>query len=349
MSSDSIPLGLIGVNFGRYIIRDQLLKGPGQPYFHLAAICDANPSRLKEIEPILSGGFNGKLCNDLDEILRDPNIPVVGLFTGPVGRADLIRKIIRAGKDVITTKPFELDPEAALSVLEEARSLGRYVLLNSPGPVPSPDVQTLLDWQKKYNLGQAVAARTDVTASYHEKANGGWYDDPKLCPVAPIFRLGIYLLNDLWPFFPDPERVHVLHSRIHTERPTPDNAQLGIRYRNGALANVFASFCVHDGDWYRNSLVLNFERGTAYRNVGSAKKPGSHLSLVMTDESNQRQLVEEVLIPEGSGGYPWAIFHQILSGNAPANLTPPEHIVTAIRIIRAMSEAELGNGWADVR
>jgi hypothetical protein len=50
-------------------------------------------------------------------LIADPNIPVIGLYTGPVGRAALIHRIIEAGKDVMTTKPFELDSEAALAVM----------------------------------------------------------------------------------------------------------------------------------------------------------------------------------------------------------------------------------------
>ncbi len=38
------------------------------------------------------------------------------------------------------------------------------------------------------------------------------------------------------------------------------NAQLGIRFNNGAIANIYSSFCVDDLQFYRNSLTLNFER-----------------------------------------------------------------------------------------
>src|SRR5262249_4882665 len=143
----------------------------------------------------------------LDEILADPVIPAVGLYTGPSRRADLLRKIIRAGKHVMTTKPFELDPHAALEVMQEARSRGCIVHLNSPAPVMPLDVSQIKQWQTEFRLGEPVACRADVWAGYREKADGSWCDDPELCPVAPIFRLGIYLINDLLEIFGPADEV----------------------------------------------------------------------------------------------------------------------------------------------
>ena len=348
LSLDRISLGLVGLNFGRWIVLNHLLAESGSRYFHLAALCDANLAKLDNLKTELGPRFTGKTYTSLDEMLDNPEIRVVGLFTGPVKRAELIRKIIRKGKDVITTKPFELDAEAALAVLKEARELGRVVVLNSPAPVLRPDFAKIFEWQKTHRLGQAVAARAEATASYAEKADGSWYDQQELCPVAPIFRIGIYLINDLCNFFHDPESVFVQHSRIRTGRPTPDNAQMGIRYRNGALANVFASFCVEDGDWYRNSLILNFEHGTVYRDVGPVRTNPSRLTLIKCGAGEKRAIVDEVEITQASDSYPWNHFHDMIKGHTPPNMTSPEQIVEGIRIVNAMSRAELANGMATV-
>ena len=341
-------MGLVGLNFGRWVILDHLLNPPAKTYFELAALCDANPARLKDVQAELGDRFTGKTYLSLDEMLTDPEIKVVGLYTGPIKRAELIRKIIRSGRDVMTTKPFELDPEAARSVLEEARELGRVVALNSPSFTLAPDLAKIVEWQKKYDLGMPIAARAEATANYVEKADGGWQGDPLLCPVAPIFRIGIYLLNDLGHFFHQPERVFVQHSRLRTGRATPDHAQVGIRYRNGALVNVFASFCIGDGDYYKNSLVINFERGTVYRSLGPVRTPYPLLTLIGPDEKDQRRVIEEIQIPKESDGYAWADFHAAVQGQPPPNLTSPEQIVEGIRIINALSRAELGDGSAMV-
>ena len=282
------------------------------------------------------------MYTDLDKLLQNEEIPTIGLFTGPVGRAGLLDRIIEAGKDVITTKPFENDPAAATDVLEKAKRLGRVIHLNSPNPGLSPDLAAIQRWRNELDMGAPVAARADVWAHYREEADGSWYDDPAKCPAAPILRLGIYLINDLVRLFGRARRVGVMSTRLFTGRPTADNAQLAIEFENGALATVFAGFCVRDGDHYRNSLIVNFERGTVYRNVGPERNgDDTKLSVVVNDDVWQpRRIADGTTVQIHSGGYDWAGFAAAVHGEADAPTYEIAHIVEPLRIIAAMAEAE---------
>src|SRR5690606_34588240 len=104
--------------------------------------------------------------------------------------AGLLRKIIDAGKDIMTTKPFELDADAALEVLRYADSIGRIIHLNSPGPCISQDLACIDEWRTVYDLGDPVSCLQSVWVRYDEEPGpeGDWLDDPIRCPVAPIFR-----------------------------------------------------------------------------------------------------------------------------------------------------------------
>lgn len=344
---ERIKIGIVGLNFGRSIL-EQLRAGDAQNYFELAAVCDLNPEKAKE----MASRYGVKAYFELGRLLADPAIPAIGLFTGPVGRAELIRQAIRAGKHVMTTKPFELDPAAAREALEEARRLGRAVHLNSPSPLLPPDLATIRDWGDKHDLGRPVGCRADIWASYREKADGSWYDDPEKCPAAPIFRLGIYLINDLVQIFGRAEKVFVLHSRLFTGRPTADNSQLGILFQNGGIASIFASFCVKDGDLYRNTLTLNFENGTIYRNCGPLRKgkPGYafEMSLVQL-VGDSRAIVEQVELARGSGEYQWEAFYRAAQGEQLNEEIAPEQIAAGIAIIQAMAAADRAGGVMTVR
>jgi len=338
-----IKIGVAGLNFGKkYIIDRQLLSGPGNEYFELAAVCDIDADKCKKAAA--ETGVKAYFC--FDELISDPDIPVIGLFTGPVGRAELIRKIIRSGKDVMTTKPFELDPVTALEVLKEAKSLGRTVHLNSPAPVPDDGLKQIGEWVKKYNLGRPVACRCDAWVSYREKPDGSWLDDDEKCPAAPVFRLGIYLLNDLYRILGEAEKVQLFQSRIFTGRPTSDNAQIGLLFKNGAIANVFASFCVNDGQYYSNSLVLNYENGTIYRNIGpisrSDIKDGDALSLVIHDGNNDT-IIEKKCAAGSTGEYRWDILYKSINGGRPEDEITPEGIVHGIKIVDAVIRAQKSN------
>jgi predicted dehydrogenase len=337
--SKKIKVGLIGLNYGKQIAEVALAEnGPAHPYFELAAVCQ----RSKDQCDVAAKKYGVKAYYSIDDLLKDDEIPVIIDMTGPNGRASRLRQIIQAGKDVMTTKPFETSSVEAAKILEEAKALGRIIHLNSPNPGASPDLAVIEAWTQKYDLGTPVAARAEVWTHYRDEADGSWYDDPAQCPAAPIFRIGIYLINDLVRLFGRAKQVSVMQSRMFTGRPTPDNAQLDIEFESGALANVYASFCCRDGDHYRNGLTVNFEKGTAYRNVGATRgKKESELGLVMNDEIwAPRQLMDTSNIDMASGLYDWAGFKAAVDGAPGAPSYNIDHIVEPLRIIEAMAVAQ---------
>jgi predicted dehydrogenase len=220
--------------------------------------------------------------------------------------------------------------------------MGRVVHLNSPAPLPSPDLAQIQTWIDEHDLGRPIGCRSDVWVRYHQQADGSWYDDPRRCPVAPIFRLGIYLINDIVRFFGEPRCVQVLHSRIFTGKPTPDNAQLGILFENGALANVYASFCIDDAQYYKNSLVMNFERGTVYRSseplTRQPEDQGCDMAVVA--KRGESNVVDRAHAASRSGDYQWDVFYRAVRGEKPAGEITPEQIVAGLRVIEAMRRAE---------
>jgi predicted dehydrogenase len=334
---DPLPIGVVGLRFGRHIIENHLVPGrEASPWFRLAAVCSQEPAVTQQ----MAKQYRVSAVHDLDELLRDESIPVVGLYTGPVGRAALIRRCIRAGKHVMTTKPLELDAQAAVEVLHEARRLGRVVHLNSPNPTPPPDLAQIHAWQREHDLGPALACRADVWASYRETPTGDWLDDPQQCPAAPLFRLGIYLLNDLASFFGEAHSVQVSHSRLYTRRPTADHAQMIVRYQSGALASLFASFCIDDNEPYKNALVLNFERGTVYRNAGPRVDAHGHLLQLVRGGQPPREVLTAHIAGHGSGSYHWDRFAAAIRGQDIGPVLSPEQMVEGVRIIDAMRRAQ---------
>lgn len=339
-----INVAVVGLNFGRHIVRE-LGAEPASQHFQVTTVCDTDRGKADAI----AAQTGTKAAYSLDAVLSDPDIGAVALFTGPDGRAGLLRRIIDAGKDCVTTKPFENDAAEAMRVLCEARRKGRVIHLNSPAPLPPPDLACIAEWRERYALGRPVAAHAETWTSYREKADGSWYDDPQRCPAAPLTRIGIYLVNDLVMILGEPARVQVQTSRIFTGRPTADNAQIAIGFRDGALATVLASFCVRDGDVERNALSLHFEKGSIYRNAGAERSDAaSDLSLVMSLE-NKRQCVERRSVATRSGHYQWEAFYRAVAGEKLEAETTPEQIVAGVQVLEAMARAERNGGEAEIR
>ena len=214
--------------------------------------------------------------------------------------------------------------------------------LNSPAPLLPADLAQIRRWQDECDLGPPVAARIETWVRYQEQADGSWYDDPRACPVAPIFRLGIYLINDALRLLGEPEAVQVFESRLFTGRPTADNGQLAIRFRGGALASIFASFCVGDGVAYANACVLHFERGTVYANFGPPSGEAGQVRLhLVTPGGEGPPRVRSASVPaeKRSGAYQWDVFARAVRGEKLADEVTPEQVAAGIRVVRAMARA----------
>lgn len=329
---------MVGLHFGRTIVKHQLRSSSISANFTLKGVCDLDQSLAASTAQ--EYGVHHYL--DLDEVLADPEVEVVGLFTGPVGRAELVRRIVRAGKHIMTTKPFEIDPHAADSALREAEERDRFVFLNSPEPRKPADLAMIEAWQSVHKLGNVIAARAEVWASYREVPDGTWYDDPELCPVAPILRIGIYSLNDMVSILGTPVQVNVMENRFRTQRVTSDIAQATISFENGSIGAVFASFCIDDGHPYGNDLVLNFERGTIRRRVVNERADGTRVIRLSIDAMNDRgSLVDGSLdFHERTGTYDWEWLCRCIDGTSRIDAGElRRQTVSGVRVIEALGRS----------
>lgn len=348
-----IKIALVGLNFGQSILEKTLLQGIASPYFDVIAICDKDEERLRTC----GDKHNLTTYNDLEDLLQLQELQAVCLYTGPNGRAKIIDQIFAAGKDVMTTKPFESDSKEAERIFEKAEEMGRTLYLNSPCSIAAKDIATIKAWQEEYNLGRLVAGRWEGWYKAVQYPDGSWYDDPVLCPAAPLFRIGVYGLNDIVQLFGTPKRVQVMQSKILSQKPTPDLAQMGIEFMDGAMVSMLAGWCM-DPERGLSGISLNFENGTIIRNMdwsqyhGELKDTGAVTLKLYTAESGFGSSVIEKTFgaEESSHNYPWKEFYQKLSGELPEDtvLTKPKVVINAIKIIEAMKQASLGDGQAEV-
>ena len=335
METKPVKLGLVGLHFGNMVVLE-LLKPEHKKFIEIAALCDRDEPLAKHLSE--EHGIS-KHYTSIDALLSDPEIEAVGLFTGPDSRAKLIDQILDAGRDVLTTKPFERSAEEARRILQKARSLGRVIHLNCPTPTPPKDIWQIDQWITQYSLGRPIGYRAMTWCSYREKADGSWYDDPVRCPAAPIFRLGIYLVNDISRYFGEVEDLQVYESRIFTGRPTSDNAQLALIHKNGAVGSIFASFCVKDHRSYLHALEMNFENGTIFRNCGPDAVDGK-IRLGLTANAPDGSFVREQREFEASvGDYQYEQFYKAVRGEALHNPTPDDQIIHGIQILQKMQES----------
>lgn len=333
---EKLKIGVVGLRFGLTVI-ENLMASDDTEYIELHGVFDLDRKKVENV----SSAYQVKAYGSLEEMLEDPEIQAVALYTPPTGRSDLIRQIMDSGRHVITTKPFEADWRKAEEILKLSQEMKKVIHINSPDVIDNALVSGVKAAVKKYDLGRPIGARCDVWVNYNEKPDGSWYDKPDQCPVAPIFRLGIYIINDLIALYGKVKALSTFSSRLVTQRPTVDNSVLSLSFENGVVASIFGSFCVDDGQRYKGPTVLNYERGTFYYGVF----PNGELEqkdLILVHKNDQGETVTERIPLTGSpkGAYLWKQFYQDVQEGRTATDEYIQRVTEGVRVLQAMRRAD---------
>ncbi|MEM1109641.1 MAG: Gfo/Idh/MocA family oxidoreductase [Planctomycetota bacterium] len=325
-----LRIGVLGLGFGLGYFREYI--GEDRKRVDIRAVCDSDSERL-------SSGVKAFGCtgySDLESMLQDSEVDVIGVFSGPNGRANLIDQCVDAGKHVMTTKPLEVDPAAIESSLRRASEKGCHVFLNSPSPVLGEDMLLIRRWQEEFDLGELVFARSDCWYQALESADGCWYDDPAKCPVAPIFRLGIYGLNDVLALNREVVDIQVAASRMKTGRPTPDIAQMTLTLGNGAIATIRASWRSRP---QRDLLTAEFvfENGVVQRTFGGLDHwDADPIRLALRCENSGGEIIEtEAQIPfnRTNCAYRWDVMQRLIAGDRVENLISFDQTIASVSVL----------------
>jgi len=120
-------LGLIGCGgISEYHLRAYRAMG-----LDVAALCDREPARAErrraEFYP------RAAVTADYREVLRRDDVPVVDVATHPAERVEIIEAALRAGKHVLSQKPFALDLGVGERLVALAAEQGRRLAVNQNG------------------------------------------------------------------------------------------------------------------------------------------------------------------------------------------------------------------------
>ncbi len=118
----TFSMGVLGLGEGRSIMSAVLQS----KYWTLGNICDLNEELCKHrCEEFKFDHYTTKY----EEMLADPSIDVIGIYTPDQLHATHIKMALEAGKDVICTKPLMINLDEANDLLEVQKRTGRIVFV----------------------------------------------------------------------------------------------------------------------------------------------------------------------------------------------------------------------------
>jgi scyllo-inositol 2-dehydrogenase (NADP+) len=223
-----IGYGAIGFEHGTAIS-----NVPGLEY---ALVCD----RTKERLAIARKAFPGiETCTDLEQVARDPSIDVVIVSTPPNTHAEISMRMLRAGKHVVSEKPFCLTTAEADEMMYLARE--RRLALT---------VYQCRRWDPDFLAIQRVLQEQTIGDVFHIETFIGGYAHP--CdywhshePISGgvFYDWGSHYLDWILQLIPD--RVvsvrGVEHKRVWHDVTNADHSAVYLRFAGGQEAEFMHS------------------------------------------------------------------------------------------------------------
>jgi predicted dehydrogenase len=121
------PIGLIGCGG---ITRDHL-KAYKSAGYNVVALCDVDESRARERQAEFYP--DAAVFGDYRDLLRRDDIEVVDIATHPPIRPPIVEAALRAGKHVLSQKPFVLDLDVGQRLVDVADQCGVRLAVNQNG------------------------------------------------------------------------------------------------------------------------------------------------------------------------------------------------------------------------
>ncbi len=226
-----LSLGVLGLGEGRSIISACLQSG----LWKLGNICDINEDVCKE--RMAEFGI-GRYTTAYEDLLGDPGIDVIGIYTPDQLHATHIKMALEAGKHVICTKPLMVSLDEAKELLEVQNKTGRLVFVGQSSRYFEPARRQRRDFEAGLH-GELMTIETHYISDSRWFLQKGWSHQKGFSWLYNFMNHAIDLAA--W-YLPDIEEVYSVGvvSGNTKERglTVPDTMKTILKNKDGICASV---------------------------------------------------------------------------------------------------------------
>lgn len=254
----AIRVGVIGTGSISVSHLDAYKKNP---HVKLAALSDLNRDLLKE-----RGEAYGveHLYTDYREMLKKEKLDAVSVCTWNSEHAPCTLAALEAGCHVLCEKPMAMNAQEAEAMQKAAEAAGKLLMIGFVRRFGN-DCDILKDFIDRGDFGEVYHAKA---VYLRRKGNpGGWFGDKSRSGGGPLIDLGVHVIDLTRYLMGNPKPVSVYGATFqklgarenikskagyeaagktgHDICDVEDFVSAMIRYENGAVVNVDASFSLN--------------------------------------------------------------------------------------------------------
>lgn len=215
-----------------------------------------------------------KLYEDMYELFQDPEVDIVLNITRPYEHYEVTKQALLHGKHVYSEKPLSPDLNEARELVALAKEKN-LLLGGAPDTFMGAGIQTCRHLIDSGFIGTPIGAN----ASFVTRGPEDWHPDPEFVYLyggGPMFDMGPYYVTALINLLGAVESVNGMTQISYPTRPILSEKKYGtimpvevptyvmgnMRFKNGAIANMFTTFDVSYQDYYR--LEIYGSEGTIF-------------------------------------------------------------------------------------
>jgi predicted dehydrogenase len=237
--------GVIGLGMGR----GHAAGYASHPRCELAAVCDANLERAREIGQRYGAS---RILRDWRKLAAMEDLDLVSVATPNYLHARMTIALLRAGKHVLCEKPMATTLADAEAMVREARKAGRRLMLNMSYRF-NPMQQELKQRIERGDLGCIYYAKSHYTRRHGTPGGAtSWFVHRRQAGGGPSVDLGVHAFDLVWWLMGSPRPTwvlggtfaHLLPERVETA-DVDDLATAMVRFDTGQIVFFEASWEGH--------------------------------------------------------------------------------------------------------
>lgn len=280
-------MGVLGLGEGRSIISAVLQSD----LWELGCICDLNEALCKErCREFAVTNYT----TSYEDMLQNPAIDVIGIYTPDQLHATHIKMALEAGKHVICTKPLMISLEEANTLLEAQRKSGKTVFVGQSSRYFEPLRRQHLD----YEAGKHGEL---VTLEAHYISDSRWFlarDWSHQKGFSWMYNFMIHAVDLAAWYLPEIEEVYGVGMASANTKAyglnVPDTLKFLLKDKNGAFASVTGAYATPTlGSAIEQSISCTL-RGTKGISRGGYPKLQYYTNFEPVSKTAELQTFEEL-------------------------------------------------------